>query len=59
VARFDWEAAAPAVPGQAALGGVVGYEKPEVRDYGSIADHTYDGHIFNGGSVVDEPAGDL
>lgn len=27
--------------GLAALGGAMTYAKPEVRDFGSIADHTY------------------
>ena len=42
----------------------MGYEKPEVRDFGSIAEHTYHMHEsddtdFSGGSIVDTPVGDL
>ena len=39
--------------GLAALGGAMKYEKPEVRDFGSIADHTYDQHFGCASGLVD------
>ena len=42
-----------AVLGQSASGGAMTYEKPEIRDLGSIAEHTYFEDVlacFNGGS---------
>jgi hypothetical protein len=34
--------------GLSALGGAMTYEKPEVRDFGSIAEHTYVDGDFGG-----------
>ena len=44
------EAAYGWLSGLSALGGAMKYEKPEVRDFGSIADHTYTVDSFPGGS---------
>ena len=44
------EAADSWLPGPSALGGAMKYEKPEVRDFGSIVDHTYSVDSFPGGS---------
>ena len=35
------------------LGGAMKYEKPEVRDFGSIAEHTYEGHFGCASGLVD------
>ena len=53
--------------GLAALGGAMTYEKPDIRDFGSIAEHTYfDGGIgddcfqcASGPGLIDVPVGRL
>ena len=53
--------------GLAALGGAMTYEKPDIRDFGNIADHTYDTGscdaddfgCASGPGLIDVPVGRL